>query len=468
MTPAAETRTGTVLIVDDRDNVLKMMRDVLGDRFEVVTCGSGAEALERFRTEPVDLVVSDIRLPEMSGMDILRTVKEKWPETEVVLMTAYAEVEQAVDALKTGAYDYVIKPFEPDEMVLTLEKALERKQLRERTAALEKEIQTRYGFANIVGESEAMERAFEMARKASDSDATVLLSGESGTGKEMFARAIHHSGPRRHERFVAINCAAIPRDLIESELFGHVKGAFSGATRDKPGLFEQADEGTLMLDEVTELPPAMQAKINRALQEKEVRRVGDTRERPVDVRVIAATNRDLKEALEEGQFREDLYFRLNVFPIKLPPLRRREGDIPLLVDHFLEEFTGGRRGEFEVEPAAMERLLSYNWPGNVRELRNVIERAVVLTEEGRIGPEVLHLSSAAGGLVREEGVPIHLPYKEAMKQMRTRCQTEYVRAVLKKCDGNVTRAADYAGIERESFHRLMRKCDVSRQDVKGE
>jgi transcriptional regulator with PAS, ATPase and Fis domain len=313
-----------------------------------------------------------------------------------------------------------------------------------------------------------MQRAFDMARKASDSDATVLLSGESGTGKEMFARAIHHSGPRRHERFVAINCAAIPRDLIESELFGHVKGAFSGATRDKPGLFEQADGGSLMLDEVTELPPAMQAKINRALQEKEVRRVGDTRERPVDVRVIAATNRDLKEALEEGQFREDLYFRLNVFPIKLPPLRRREGDIPLLVDHFLEEFAAGRREELEVEPAAMERLLSYNWPGNVRELRNVIERAVVLSEDGRIGPESLHLSSAADGLVREEGVPTHLRYKEAMKQMRTRCQTEYVRAVLKKCDGNVTRAADFAGIERESFHRLMRKCDVSREDVKGE
>lgn len=465
MTSTADNLEGTVLVVDDRENVLKMMTNLLEERFEVVTCNSGSEALERFTAGEMDLVVSDIRMPDKSGMDILREVKRKSPATEVVLMTAYGEVEEAVEALKLGAYDYVIKPFEPDEMILTLEKALERKVLRERTAALEKEVQTRYGFGNIVGESAPMKRAFEMARKACGSDATVMLSGESGTGKEMFARAIHYGGDRRRESFVAINCAAIPRDLIESELFGHVKGAFSGATRDKPGLFEQADEGSLMLDEVTELPPDMQAKINRALQEGEVRRVGDTRERSVNVRVIAATNRDLKEALEEGQFREDLYFRLNVFPIHLPPLRRREGDIPLLVEHFLEEFAADRFRDFTVEPAAMEKLLEYPWPGNVRELRNVIERAVVLSEDGHVNCDLLHLAGPADDLAPQDDVPSHLPYKKAMKEMRTRCQKEYLLAVLKKKDGNVTRAADYAGIERESFHRLMRKCGISRDDI---
>jgi transcriptional regulator with PAS, ATPase and Fis domain len=263
---------------------------------------------------------------------------------------------------------------------------------------------------------------------------------------------------------VAINCAAMPKELIESELFGHVKGAFSGATRDKPGLFEQADRGTLLLDEITELDPAMQAKINRALQEKEVRRVGDTRDRRVDVRIVASSNRNIQQALEQGRFRDDLFFRLNVFPIGLPPLREREGDVPLLIEHFLREFAGAEADHYVIEPEAMHRLLAYGWPGNVRELRNALERAVLLCEDRRITADLLEL----GGQRAKEpaaAVPVQLPYREAMEQMRTGYQREYLLGVLRECAGNVTRAAERAGIERGSFHRLMRKCGIRAEEA---
>ena len=285
----------TVLVIDDRENMLKMMRDLLGEAFEVKTSSKGRQGLEMFQRSPTDLVVTDIRMPDMDGMEVLRRIKKDSPATEVVLMTAYGEVAQAVEALKAGAYDYVTKPFEPDEMILTLQKALERRRLVAKTTILQREVERRFGFSSIIGESEAMRRAFDLARKAVDSDATVLLLGESGTGKELFARAIHYAGPRAGNRFVAINCAAMPRDLIESELFGHVRGAFSGAIRDKPGLFEQADGGTLLLDEISELAPEMQSKINRVLEEREVRRVGDTRDRPINVRIVASTNRQLQQ-----------------------------------------------------------------------------------------------------------------------------------------------------------------------------
>lgn len=457
----------TVLIIDDRVNMLKMMSNMLGDRFDVTTCSDGAEALETFRKNPTDLVVTDIRMPDLSGMDILRAIKKENENTEVILMTAYAEVAQAVEALKAGAYDYVIKPFEPDEMVLTMEKALERKGLRERTAILEEEVAEKFGFPNIVGQSEALQRAFELARKAIASDTTVILTGDSGTGKELFSRAIHYSGPRGKNRFVAINCAAIPRDLVESELFGHVRGAFSGATRDKPGLFEEADGGTLLLDEITELAFDMQAKINRVLEQHEVRRLGDVKDRPVDVRVIASSNQDFKVAMEEGRFRADLYFRLNVFPIHLPRLCEREGDVELLVGHFLREFTGEKVAQYTIEPEAMQLLVGYSWPGNVRELRNAIERAVALCEDKKIGADLFAFTR--GDRSQEAAkVVADLPYREAMDRMSAEAQKQYLLTVLERCDGNVTKAAEHAGIERESFHRLMRKCGIRSEDVKSE
>jgi DNA-binding NtrC family response regulator len=458
-----------ILIVDDKESMLKMLSKLLAGTYRVETAANGKDAIEIFRRKPTDLVLSDIRMPDMSGMEVLRTVKQQSPDTEVLLMTAYATVSQAVEAVKAGAYNYLTKPFEPDELTIVLEKALERKQLREEAQILKEQVERKYGFPNIVGESKVMQEAYEMAAKAAESDTTVLLMGESGTGKELFARAIHHASDRRSRRFVAINCGAVPKALIESELFGHVRGSFSGATKDKRGLFMEADGGTLLLDEISELELDLQVKINRAIQEKEVRRVGDTLDLPVDVRIIACTNRDLKEAMKQGIFREDLYYRLNVFPIRLPALRERTSDIPMLVEHFLGQFAGDQAGRYEVEPAAMELLLNHAWPGNVRELQNAIERAVVLCEDGHITPALFPFIEVAG----EENAPeigalAQLPYREAMERMSARLQRQYLEKVLRMCDGNVTRAAEHAGVERESFHRLMRKCGVQSDEIRRE
>ncbi len=456
-------------MVDDKPNMLKMLRTMLGDEYDVRIAENGKEALEKFRDSPADIVLTDIRMPDMNGMEVLRAIKEESSQTEVILMTAFAEVSQAVEAVKEGAYNYVKKPFEPEDMLITLEKALERKRLKERTRVLQEEVEDKYGFPNIVGQSDAMRRVYELAHKAAKTDTTVLITGESGTGKELFAKAIHYASSRAKNRIVAINCGAVPKDLIESELFGHVKGAFSGATKDKQGLFEEANGGTLLLDEISELPLELQVKINRAIQEREIRRVGDTRSRTVDVRLIASTNRDLAEAVREGDFRQDLYYRLNVFPLRLPPLRERDGDIPLLVEHFLEEFAGEEAEEYEVEPDAMQQLLCHDWPGNVRELRNVIERAVVLSDDQRITVETLVMGGQPMQTGQEDGNPLtELPYREAMDRMSTNCQSEYLVQVLKKYGGNVTKAAEHAGIERESFHRLMRKCDIKSEEIKRE
>ena len=413
-------------------------------------------------------MVTDIRMPDIGGMEVLREIRKQSPETQVIMMTAYGEVSQAVEALKAGAYHYVIKPFEPDEMLLTLENALEHKRLRERTLRLQQEVEKKFGFSSIIGQSRVMQEAFELARKAASGSTTVLLTGESGTGKELFARAIHYAGARAQDRFQAINCAAMPRDLIESELFGHVKGAFSGALRDKPGLFELADGGTLLLDEIPELGSDVQAKINRVLQEGEVRRVGDTRDRMVDVRIIAATNQDLQEAMSAGRFRADLYFRLHVFPIELPPLRQREGDVRLLVSHFMSEFAGEEADQYTIEPEARHKLLNYSWPGNVRELMNCIERAVVLCDGRTITADLFDIGDSMGPAEAVVGasVPLELPYREAMERMTLECQRQYLLAALGLCGGNVTKAAERAGIERESYHRLMRKCGICREDVR--
>ena len=460
-------RNASVLIVDDKQSMLKMLSKLLGDEWRVETCGSAHEALESFRRRPADVVLTDIRMPDMDGMELLETVKREAPETEVILMTAYATVSQAVAAVKAGAYNYLTKPFEPDELRIALEKAFERKQLREEAQILKEQVERKYGFGNIVGDSPAMTRAFALARKAAESDTTVLLMGESGTGKELFARAIHHASSRRNRRFVAINCGAMPRDLIESELFGYVRGAFSGASKDKRGLFMEANDGTLLLDEISELDPELQVKINRAIQEREIRRVGDTMDIPVDVRIIASTNRDLKEAMKAGRFRQDLYYRLNVFPLLLPPLRKRREDIPALVHHFLRVFAGEQAAEYEVQPDAMELLMGHRWPGNVRELQNAVERAVVLCEGKVIGRFLFPFLEQEGIDSSMEILAVAaLPYRQAMEKASASFQRQYLIEVLKRSGGNVTRAAEHAGVERESFHRLMRKCSVRADDVR--
>ena len=460
-------KRASILIVDDKESMLKMLSKMLASHYRVETASSGSEAVAFFARKPTDLVLCDIRMPDMSGMDVLNTIKRESPDTEVILMTAYGTVSQAVEAVKAGAYNYLTKPFENDELIILLEKALERKQLREEAQILKEQVERKYGFPSIIGESKVMQEAYQMAAKAAESDTTVLLMGESGTGKELFARAIHTASDRRARRFVAINCGAVPKALIESELFGHVRGSFSGATKDKRGLFMEADGGTLLLDEISELELDLQVKINRAIQEKEIRRVGDTADLPVDVRIIACTNRDLKEAMKDGLFREDLYYRLNVFPIRLPPLRERPEDVPLLVTHFLTQFAGGEVGKYQIEPAAMELLLTHSWPGNVRELQNAIERAVVLTEDGHIGTSFFpFLEGPADENVPDIDSLVKLPYREAMDRMSVRVQKQYIEEVLRMCDGNVTRAAEHAGVERESFHRLMRKCGVQSDEIR--
>ncbi len=455
-----------IFVVDDKESMLKMLSQLLSRDYEVSTFSSADRALDQLDRQPVDVMLSDIRMPGMDGMELLRQVKARAPQTEVILMTAFATVSQAVEAVKAGAYNYLTKPFEPDELKIALEKALERKQLREETQILKEQVQEKYGFPNIIGESEAIKDAFELARKAAEADTTVLLTGESGTGKELFARAIHSASDRARRRFVAINCGAMPKELIESELFGHVRGAFSGASKDKRGLFMEADGGSLFLDEITELEADLQVKINRAIQEREIRRVGDTEDIPVDVRIIASTNRDLQKAMEEDRFREDLYYRLNVFPIRLPPLRERPRDIPLLVDHFLRLFAGEEADRYELSTAAMEKLMNYHWPGNVRELQNAIERAVVLCDDYLITPSLFpFLESDEQRPPADMAALVNLPYRKAMDKASLSCQRQYLIDVLKQYGGNVTRAAEHAGIERESFHRLMRKCDVERDDI---
>ncbi|MBL9019372.1 MAG: sigma-54-dependent Fis family transcriptional regulator, partial [Myxococcales bacterium] len=356
-----------VLVVDDKDNIVKLLARILSPEFDVTTAEDGTRALALVAAQEFDVVVSDIRMPGADGLTVLRETKRQYPETEIILMTAYATVQDAVAAMKDGAYDYLQKPFEPDEAVLLIKRAIERRQLRAQARDLRAALTTVRRLDNIIAESPAMRRVLELVRRAAASDATVLITGESGTGKEVLAHAIHRASHREGKRFVPLNCGAMPEPLFEAELFGYAKGAFTGATADHAGLFEEAHHGTLLLDEIGELPFGMQVKLNRALQERAIRRVGDRTERTIDVRVIAATNIELRTAVASGKFREDLYYRLNVFPIRVPPLRERRDDIALLAALFVERHRkDGQPDTFT--PEALGALVAYDWPGNVRQL----------------------------------------------------------------------------------------------------
>ncbi len=349
---------------------------------------SGEEALERLAAAAFDLVLTDIKMPGMDGMDLLRRVKADAPDTQVIVLTAFGTIEMAVEAMKAGAFEYVTKPFNRDELKLAVRKALRVRNLETENVRLRREVKRRYGFENIVGDSPQMQRVFRLVEKVADTDASVLITGESGTGKELVARALHYQSRRADRPFVAVNCAAIPRELLESELFGHRKGAFTGAIRDKKGKLEEAGQGTLFLDEIGDLPIELQAKILRALQEREITPVGGSEIVHVGARVVAATNRDLEAEIEAGRFREDLYYRLAVVPVRLPSLRERPGDIPLLVAHFLKRL-GGDDPPVRVDPAALDALSRYPWKGNVRELENTIERLLILRETDTIRLEDL-------------------------------------------------------------------------------
>jgi DNA-binding NtrC family response regulator len=457
-----------VLVVDDKENILKLFARILGDAYEVTSAADGGRAISLIGAQEFDVIVTDLRMPGADGFEVLRAAKARAPDTEVVMMTAYATVQDAVSAMKEGAYDYLQKPFDPDDAALVVARALERRRLRAQAASLRRELEGVYSFHSLVGKSAPMKDVYQLLEHASKLDITVLLNGETGTGKELAARAIHYHSARKERRFVPVNCGALPAELVESELFGHARGAFTGAVGAKPGLFEEAEGGTIFLDEIGELPLAIQVKLNRVLQEKEIRRVGDNRPTQVDVRVIAATHRDLKAEVAAGRFREDLFYRVNVFPVVLPALRDRREDIPLLTTHFLEKHVSALRKEITgVEADALRALTGYPWPGNVRELENAIERAVAVAKGPTI--ELRDLPPDVKG-TQEGAIPgevlARMPYREAVDLARDRVSRDYLSVLMREHEGNVTHAAQRAGMERESLHRLLKRYGVRSDDFK--
>jgi len=456
-----------VLVADDKENMLKLFAKILADGFEVETAPDGARALALVASRPYDVVVTDIRMPGADGFELLAAVKARAPATEVVMMTGHATVGDAVRAMKMGAFDYLEKPFDPDAALGVVVRAAEHKRIAD-AARLATRPGEEDAFHNLVGRSARMREVYRLLDKAAQVDATVLLLGETGTGKELAARAIHFHSARRERRFVPVNCGALPADLVESELFGHARGAFTGAAAAKAGLFEEANGGTIFLDEVGELPLAAQVKLNRVLQEREIRRVGDTAAIPVDVRVVAATHRDLREEAKAGRFREDLFYRLNVFTVTLPTLRDRAEDVPLLAAHFLEKHARAvRRTIRGFAPEALRKLAGHAWPGNVRELENTVERAVAVAGGEVVQVEDLppEVALAAPGAA-PPALLAALPYRDALAEARDRVSRDYLVALMKEFGGNVTRAAERAGMERESLHRLLRRYGLRSDDFK--
>jgi len=454
-----------ILILDDDPIVRTSCRKVLGEeRYQIEDADGVEKALKLFRGSHFDIVLTDLKLPDGTGIDFLRIIKEEKPDTEVILITGYGTVSTAVQAMKFGAYDYVEKPFRPEELSLLVERALERRLLREENRRLRRAIEGHY-IKNIVSASPAMEKIFRMIATVAPTNSTVLITGESGTGKELVAKAIHFNSPRRDKPFVVVDCGSIPAELLESELFGYRKGAFTGAAGDRKGLIEEADSGTLFLDEIGNMPLHLQAKILRVLQERELRPLGDKKVRKVDIRVIAATNADLQGMVKEGSFREDLYYRINIFPIHIPPLRERREDIPVLADHFLRKYSSEMEREvegFSIE--AMSMLVHHRWTGNVRELENVIQRAILLTEGRRIEPaDLAFLSTDREIRIPRDVEELKMIKRKIREQSVAEIEKNFILAALTENDWNVTRAAQSVGMLRPNFHALMKKYSISRR-----
>lgn len=444
-----------VLIVDDEEHIRKILTVMLSKKGCLTqAAASGQEALDMAGRTGFDAVITDIRMPGMDGLELLARLKAQDPDLIVIVITAFSSVETAILAMKQGAYDYISKPFKEDEILLVLEKALERRDILAENRRLKAQIREKYDFSNFIGRSAPMKRVFEIITKVAETKSTVLIMAESGTGKELAARSIHFNSPRRDRPFVPINCGAVPANLLESEFFGYVKGAFSGADRTKKGLFEEADGGTLFLDEISELPLNMQVKILRAIQEEEIRRLGEAATRQVDLRVIASTNKDLQAEVREGRFREDLYYRLNVIRLHLPPLRDRTDDIPLLARHFLEQITTRHNLDSrKLSAEAVQVLTQHPWPGNVRQLANVIEQAAVMSEGPAITPADLPFSpppAPAGGLI--VAVPKdRLDLKATLKEVIEQTEQTMIRRALDRTGQNRTHAAQALGISRRTL-----------------
>ena len=437
-----------ILLIDDDESIRKVIGYMLEEaNYAAVTAASGEEGLRLFKSQRPDLVLTDIKMPRKSGIELLGEFKAIDPSVPVIILTAFGTVETAVEAMKRGAADYLTKPISRDELLMTLAKTLRMSRLERENETLRDTLNDRFRFAAIIGLSPAMTAVFETLRKVAATDATVLITGESGTGKELVAKALHYNSPRRAQRLVTVNCAAIPPDLLESELFGHVRGAFTGAVRDKMGKFELASGGTLFLDEIGSMPVQLQAKLLRALQEREIERVGGERITEVDVRVVAATNRSLPALIAEGAFREDLYYRLNVVPVRLPALRERTGDIPLLAKHFIARFAGDVR--VTVTRGALDALASYRWPGNVRELENFCERVVLMRSGNSIDEALVghHLAALAGDAV---------PATATLREIERAAVVE----ALRSSGWNQSRAARRLGVPRHILLYRMKKFDI--------
>lgn len=444
-----------VLVVEDEDKLRRVIElQLQTSGYDVLKAGTAEDGL-RMAGE-AGLILTDLRLPGMDGLALLAALRRQNSDTPVIVMTAYGTVEIAVEAMKAGAADFLPKPFSLDHMMTVIEKALDVRALRDENQRLKQALDHRYQFDNIVGRSAAMREIFQTIERVAPTRATVLLCGESGVGKDMIARAVHHHSPRRDRPFVKINCTALPENLMESELFGYEKGAFTGANMTKPGKFEQADTGTVFLDEIGDVPASIQVKLLRVLQEREFERLGSNKTRHIDVRVLAATNVDLRAALEQGTFREDLYYRLNVMPLNIPPLRERKEDIPYLAEHFVQKLAPelGSRAH-QISEAAIQRLLEYHWPGNVRELENVIERSLVLSASESLGPDDIRLDTAPrprAATPSDGFLPDGMSLDDYEQQL--------IREALRRSNGNKSQAARLLGLSRNAFRYRLSQIGI--------
>ncbi len=461
----------SILIVDDEEIIIRSCQRILGDgSFAVDAVADGWEALKKVDETSYDVVILDVMMPGMGGLEVLQHIKERHPDTDVIMMTGLSEIETAVKAMKLGAFDYLSKPFDPEELRLVVERAIERRHLLQENRNLLSEVSSKYRFENIIGASPQMQAVYGLIAKCAPTNSTVLITGESGTGKEMIARAIHYNSLRKEQPFVTVDCNTLSESLLESELFGHLKGAFTGAVTNKRGMFDIANNGTLFLDEFGNIPLSTQAKLLRVIQEREFRAVGSTTTQKTNVRLITATNCDLKAMVDQGSFREDLYYRINVFPIQAPALRTRRDDIPALAFHFIRQFCSELgKPVCEISEAAMSLLLNYDWPGNVRELENTMQRAVILSSDHMIRQAHLAdiMESMSGPVldVPRTSDDLKRVKKIAREKSVEAIERAFIEETLKRNDSNVTRSAEETGMQRANFQALMKKYGIRVRDT---
>jgi DNA-binding NtrC family response regulator len=457
----------SILIVDDDEKIREFLSDVLLEEgYEITIAEDGEKAINILRTRDFQLVLTDLMMPKVNGLEVIKEYQRLYSHGVGIVITGYGSIESAVEAMKVGAYDYVTKPFRVDEIKIVIQRAMKQQRLEIENLSLRKHLKRKYKFENIIGDSDAIQEVFQLIEKVADTDSTILIRGESGTGKELIAKAIHFNGNRKEKPLIPVNCGAIPEELLESELFGHVKGAFTGATSARIGRFELAHNGTIFLDEIGDMSPSLQVKVLRVLQEQEFERVGGTNTIKVNVRIIAATNQDLEKALIEKRFREDLYYRLNVIPIIVPPLRKRKSDIPLLIHHFIERFNKEKKKNIEqITPDIMDVLLRYDWPGNIRELENTIERLVILKGKGKISFRDLPDKLLRGGQdkffpkldIPEDGI--------CFKTVVTEFEKEIIIQALNKSDWVKNKAAKMLNLKRTTLVEKIKKTHIQKEDL---